>query len=423
MHMLVFPTLWSAATGYISPTDWIYQMPDGKLLEKDSPQLAFCWDCTDCSRIGLGEHATLLSSSFNKLLPSFAKYDALLRQVDMSENTPRIHKRILFNKSTWRLNLGTLAILAHCSIVGIVLHGLQLRSTYYLLDTSSTAYLLSLVKEWSSTSAIQLASESFPVGYNQYCDASRGHHFFAYETAGHPTRDPEWVFNGSLLGGPNIVPYNSSIRIDNKTHLLDAPLLRYAVPTSSDYSISPISPSVCYNGEVLPHGWLSPSGGHLVCFGKTNFVWGFSATLAGICLMLQSVWFYLIWHAWIFWKWHTKVLDKQNIRGTSRSVSALNEAMEQHIGKKAALLTDRGLKKSLKNCGDVGWVTRRTGHGESFYYVLSTNVQDAVVWTNRVATGGVWPGSRQRQKLSSQHSSRGSVLSVPPVPMTAAIVC
>ena len=70
VHVLGFPTLWSAATGYVNPTAWKFGMPDGVLVDLKSDRLAYCYTCVDCGKIGLGNNMTLLSDSFSKLRPT-----------------------------------------------------------------------------------------------------------------------------------------------------------------------------------------------------------------------------------------------------------------------------------------------------------------------------------------------------------------
>ena len=70
VYVLGFPTLWSAASAYVNPTEWVYQMPDYSLLNLSSSQLSYCYACTDCARIGLQDNMTLLSDPFSKLLPA-----------------------------------------------------------------------------------------------------------------------------------------------------------------------------------------------------------------------------------------------------------------------------------------------------------------------------------------------------------------
>jgi hypothetical protein len=52
-NMLVFPTIWSAATGYLIPSSRNYLMPDPSLVPLNSEHLAMCWVLVGGSRLGL----------------------------------------------------------------------------------------------------------------------------------------------------------------------------------------------------------------------------------------------------------------------------------------------------------------------------------------------------------------------------------
>lgn len=58
-HTLIFTTIWSAATGYISPSLRTYRMPDGTLVPINTPSLAPCWTIRD-SRTGNDSNETLI---------------------------------------------------------------------------------------------------------------------------------------------------------------------------------------------------------------------------------------------------------------------------------------------------------------------------------------------------------------------------
>ena len=81
-HVLLFPTLWSAATGYVNPSRWDYAMPGTTFLSTSSQHFGFCWNCTDCSRLNIENGTTMYSSSFSQLNPSFTNYSDYLNAWD-----------------------------------------------------------------------------------------------------------------------------------------------------------------------------------------------------------------------------------------------------------------------------------------------------------------------------------------------------
>ena len=80
VHVLAYPTLWSAATGYVNPTEWNYRMPDNSLINLQSDNLTFCYTCVDCGRIPVPElkdNMLLQSDPLGKLFPSRFSIDKI----------------------------------------------------------------------------------------------------------------------------------------------------------------------------------------------------------------------------------------------------------------------------------------------------------------------------------------------------------
>lgn len=50
IYTLAYPTIWSAATGYLKPTTTVYRVPDDSLVSLDSESLSVCWSVTNDSR-------------------------------------------------------------------------------------------------------------------------------------------------------------------------------------------------------------------------------------------------------------------------------------------------------------------------------------------------------------------------------------
>jgi hypothetical protein len=65
-HVLVFPTIWSAATSYVSPSVRMYGMPDGALVSADSSRLTLCFIAQD-SRVGWNDTHIELGPTFADL--------------------------------------------------------------------------------------------------------------------------------------------------------------------------------------------------------------------------------------------------------------------------------------------------------------------------------------------------------------------
>ena len=72
VHVLIFPTVWSAATGYINPSIRVYTMPDGNYVPLSSNNLRPCFQLVDGSRVGLEDNEILLGPPFSSFFPEWS---------------------------------------------------------------------------------------------------------------------------------------------------------------------------------------------------------------------------------------------------------------------------------------------------------------------------------------------------------------
>lgn len=82
IHVLAFPALWAAATGYINPSIALYEMPDGTFAGMDSEKLAPCLIINDGSRVGLEDSVAVVGKSFREFYLSWIKHSYSLPSVD-----------------------------------------------------------------------------------------------------------------------------------------------------------------------------------------------------------------------------------------------------------------------------------------------------------------------------------------------------
>lgn len=66
LYVLLFPTIWSAATGYLSPSTRKYQMPDLSLVSLDSGSLSLCWYLDDV-RLGFQDGFVVMGPTLGEI--------------------------------------------------------------------------------------------------------------------------------------------------------------------------------------------------------------------------------------------------------------------------------------------------------------------------------------------------------------------
>lgn len=84
IYLLVFPTLWSAATGYVTPSEHAYRMPDSAQVTLDSEGLTLCYVVIDQRMNWTNPHV--------ELGPSFIDIDKWARDQKTSDDDAKTYQ-------------------------------------------------------------------------------------------------------------------------------------------------------------------------------------------------------------------------------------------------------------------------------------------------------------------------------------------
>ncbi|MCJ1325757.1 hypothetical protein MMC10_002420 [Thelotrema lepadinum] len=323
-------------------------MPDGAVVNLTSSQLSYCYTCIDCSRIGLEDDMTLLSDSFGELDPANSlSYSAAFGGLGNTPSQEYALKSVYYHSALYAHDKGNLA-----------------QFVYY----SQAAHIL-LNDAFNSANLHQFPM--FPTGYTQALN--------------HGPHQLPWLFNDSITENPGVIPYNSSISINNKTYSVDAPLLRFSNPTAaklssratSGFSIgieySSETSILCYNGEVLPSGWLEASTGNLLCIGQAGYTWGLSSTIVLTGLSLQLIWVLGLYVVWLNANLRSKLCkSRRKFDGVYRIAADLIGAMQADLGTDLSSYDNKMFKQELAKCGDIGWFINEEDSEDASDAVLSS---------------------------------------------------
>jgi hypothetical protein len=112
-YTLLFPLLWSTATGYLSLSHRLYAMPDGNIVPLNTRDLSLCW-VLDGSRLDLpGDHIEIGPdfSALESLTTSFT-YNDIKTCINSStsgdaEDTKRKPLGMVYTSGGWKVNTTT----------------------------------------------------------------------------------------------------------------------------------------------------------------------------------------------------------------------------------------------------------------------------------------------------------------------------
>ncbi|KAI3339521.1 hypothetical protein F4824DRAFT_46876 [Ustulina deusta] len=130
-----------------------------------------------------------------------------------------------------------------------------------------------------------------------------------------------FVLNESIQLGPGVVPYNSTIRLNDSLIPLEAPFLDVgfncsAYPKSN--SFNGLGNCVCYKGKPISLDLLSDD--KAICNTAPGYVWGFSSYLTRMGLILEATWMLCCFVAYPWLLYRSKLLHMEPIK-SSKTIS------------------------------------------------------------------------------------------------------
>jgi hypothetical protein len=288
IYTLSIPSLLSATTGYMVPSEAYWQMPDSSMVSDLSNATRACWLVQDGSRVGLSNNAYVSGpaySPFQVQMNSYA-YDGIGQCQDINLDYP------LFNNITN-------CKLPVCNFMSLPNH--------LSLDYCG---LLELIESLAKAAAEQ------------------------YEDCEPSAND---CMNASAMYA------NSSTTIFINNTSIDIP----APPLSLGTLGTPVSVSLinswptyqrCYNDQVLPSDFTPP----LYCVSTTNkYSFGISKNMSMGILITQGFWCLSTWLVWLY------VSSRSKRLGLFQTALVLTEAMQNDLGSDLYEYSEERLSKEL----------------------------------------------------------------------------
>jgi hypothetical protein len=159
----------------------------------------------------------------------------------------------------------------------------------------------------------------------------------------------------SIIPGPGVVPYNSTIWWDGRRIELEAPFLDVSVGGCSAWLGNSLGACLCRGNEPIMHNFLTQE--NMQCVGQDGYVWGISSFVCFVGLAMEIVWV-IGCYAMYFsaYRQSRLVLGGRSGAGRIRNVLDLAEAIRGDLGEWTGAYQEKALKKALDRCPPVRFV-------------------------------------------------------------------
>lgn len=363
-HVVAFATVWSAATGYLSPSTRQYLMPDQSLVPLDSEHLAMCWVLEDGSRLGLDDayiemgpgldviYQQQRSLNFRTPLTSFSSsYDTIWYELGLDGRDPisivsEGFRNIYACKSSSNNPLLRLPS-SDLRIDASTIRDMQyfLNSTGYASHYFDTVLTASPIETYDMYVDRETNNVGEVVG-SKTLIKGLPHTLQGYQYSGvdQPvTHLDNWLeviapyaatFNldRSISPGPGIIPYNSTFFHNGTSIALSAPFLNIGGKCAPHNNFfTSYGSCICYRGAPVNYDWFSNE--RTYCVSRRGYVWGFSSFLALVGLILEAVWAVGCYGLWLDADVNSELLKyRRSGRGVLRAVLDLAESVQRDLG-------------------------------------------------------------------------------------------
>ena len=390
LYALAFPTLWGAATGYVSPTVRSYRMPDHSFVSLDSELMSLCWSLKD-ERLGFEHEHIEMGPTFDKI--DVQRLQDVNEDFRSADSTPDIISAYyLQTRESATKTYANFMDLYACTFTSTpqpfaaypantqVLDAMSTRDIVHWLNSDRWDDQENAIKNPQSPGKdIYLYDPKISDNYDmatplylrlhvkgrpkyikgwQYSGINQSVHALNPTENNLPIHKYPITFhlNDSIPTEPGIVPYNSTLWYAGEQHVLPAPFLPLSNSScaANNALFSTLGVCVCYRGQPLTYDWYSNS--NMSCISGQGYSWGFSGTLVAIGLLLEAVWVGICLGLWWDANLNSRLL-KQRRRGAGvlRTVLDLAESVERDLGTATCGYADGELGRALEKWEDVGF--------------------------------------------------------------------
>ncbi|ETS80267.1 hypothetical protein PFICI_07796 [Pestalotiopsis fici W106-1] len=423
VYTFFFSTVWSAATGYISPSERAYQMPDSTYLPLNSPHLALCW-MIDSGRLGLEQGHVELGPDFSMLEPWLYKSSQEGRWSELgileksASETPKYgqYQQSRVKRSTTQAGYEKKnpdayedekafrgwyrTIWDNIGPSGMGLDSPQSDISKEIFSYAFTTRMFQVVfnatglnitgydtpinlNTTDATAVIDLMEESYSVvdvtRENQLPESLEFNQFHYVDWANHSQDNlhdiklfntwpmyatPDSYVINDTIRPSGVIPYNSTFTFNGTEYSLEAPFLDIGHGCSHPYNyFTALGNCVCYNGEPITYAWYSDD--NVVCLDSPRYVWGFSSFIVFIAAILELVWVIFAIMIRGYCQWWSELMKYPRVKraGLVWAILEISEAMKRDLDDEGGMTHERILRQNLSNQDNIGYATHVDEHG------------------------------------------------------------
>ncbi|KAI0096660.1 hypothetical protein GGR51DRAFT_542967 [Nemania sp. FL0031] len=390
VYTLFFPLIWGTSTGYLSLSHKLYAMPGGDVIPLNSENLSLCW-VLDPNKLGIPTRHVEIGPNFSTILSNHRVLSHNRNDVCLNISSPGWPA---WSKYNMRYDAGGWRFESEGSSIWDFLVGGMEQSSENFMNIQSYALTRQFLQiglnasGWvdsrtETTLNDTLVNDNGPVTLNWFgvgdYNKSQCNNISQYGL--HPTlravtlqtqgrRDISNVvnippYNESTLRedyywspfsldrsvhlGPGIIPYNSTIRLNQSLFHLDAPFLDIGFNCSKSSTFSSLGNCVCYDRQPISPDLLSND--RAICNTAPGYVWGFSSYLTRVGLILEAVWMTCCFVAYPWLLYRGKLLRTEPVKSAKvmRLLLDCSESIHNDIGPDVQYLREEEILKKLKN--------------------------------------------------------------------------
>ncbi|KAF7539754.1 hypothetical protein G7054_g1881 [Neopestalotiopsis clavispora] len=418
-YTFFFSAIWSAATGYISPAERAYQMPDSTYLPLNSPHLALCWKI-DSGRLGLSAGHVELGPDFSMLEPWLYKSSkngrwSMLEYPDNSPykapgnrqlNPARVKRGAAEAYETADKRTSPDEYDAETAFrgwtrtiwdnIGPAGMGLDSPQSSISQDIFSYAFTTRMFQVVFNATGLNFTGYDTPINLNatdaltvidfteknkRVLDVTRenqlpgsmdfyqfhyvnwvnhsqnlGEDIKLFNTWPISTDPDSYVINNTVRARGGTIPYNSTFSFNGTDYSLDAPFLDIGHGCSHPYNyFTALGNCVCYNGEPITYPWYSDD--NLVCLDSPRYVWGFSSFMIFLAAILELIWVIFAILIRGYCQWSSQLMKYPRVKraGFVWEVLEISEAMRRDLGDQDSMTHEKILRECLSRQDRIGY--------------------------------------------------------------------
>ncbi|KAI0899925.1 hypothetical protein F4806DRAFT_505994 [Annulohypoxylon nitens] len=408
-YTILFPLLWSAATGYVNRAHKIYAMSEGDTTPLDSEDPSICWVLNAPGLDLPVEYPHIeIGPNFSSIQPIRRSYNYTATEISFQSNTqggPDCHT-LEYTTGGW-IDKDNETIWDHLRDYG----GENVEDE----STENFANIRTYPAAWANGAPIANGTDNSTKrldwwlgGDETYCAlVGNGTLFSSVEAAEYmspeqsrkpfhagididlvPLKWPaevtaQWsyfVLNRSIPLSTGVIPYNSTIWFNSAPGQAMAPFLDIGYNCSGNTPWTSLGNCICYKGTPISPELLSSE--KAVCNTAPGYVWGFSSSLVRLGLILEAVWMACCFLSYLRLSLRGSLINKNPIRtaGTMRMALDCSTSIRNDLLSEADFLSEKELKENLEGI-KISYQAFEE-HGEMRHRVLSNS--NTVGFENRL---------------------------------------